>query len=126
MVYDVTMLEAFYAAYKGKVEHVRAILKRPLTLAEKILYAHLYDVADLKDYKRGEDYVNFRPDRVAMQDATAQMALLQFLNAGKDQVAVASTVHCDHVIQADTTSSVMYLPVMALASGNREQELSIR
>ena len=65
MVYDVTMLEAFYAAYKGKVEHVRAILKRPLTLAEKILYAHLYDVADLKDYKRGEDYVNFRPDRVA-------------------------------------------------------------
>ncbi len=77
MVYDVTMLEAFYAAYKGKVEHVRAILKRPLTLAEKILYAHLYDVADLKDYKRGEDYVNFRPDRVAMQDATAQMALLQ-------------------------------------------------
>ena len=64
MVYDVTMLEAFYAAYKGKVEHVRAILKRPLTLAEKILYAHLYDVADLKDYKRGEDYVNFRPDRV--------------------------------------------------------------
>lgn len=61
MVYDVTMLEAFYAAYKGKVEHVRAILKRPLTLAEKILYAHLYDVADLKDYKRGEDYVNFRP-----------------------------------------------------------------
>ena len=100
MVYDVTMLEAFYAAYKGKVEHVRAILKRPLTLAEKILYAHLYDVADLKDYKRGEDYVNFRPDRVAMQDATAQMALLQFMNAGKDQVAVPSTVHCDHLIQA--------------------------
>ena len=56
MVYDVTMLESFYAAYKGKVEHVLAILKRPLTLAEKILYAHLYDVADLKDYKRGEDY----------------------------------------------------------------------
>ena len=100
MVYDVTMLEAFYAAYKGKVEHVRAILKRPLTLAEKILYAHLYDVADLKDYKRGEDYVNFRPDRVAMQDATAQMALLQFMNAGKDQVAVPSTVYCDHLIQA--------------------------
>ena len=100
MVYDVTMLEAFYAAYKGKVEHVRAILKRPLTLTEKILYAHLYDVADLKDYKRGEDYVNFRPDRVAMQDATAQMALLQFMNAGKDQVAVPSTVHCDHLIQA--------------------------
>ena len=100
MVYDATMLEAFYPAYKGKVEHVRAILKRPLTLAEKILYAHLYDVADVKDYQRGEDYVNFRPDRVAMQDATAQMALLQFMNAGKDQVAVPSTVHCDHLIQA--------------------------
>ena len=71
MVYDMTMLEAFYSAYKGKVEHVRGILKRPLTLAEKILYAHLYDAADVKDYKRGEDYVNFRPDRVAMQDATA-------------------------------------------------------
>ena len=61
MVYDATMLEAFYPAYKGKVEHVRAILKRPLTLAEKILYAHLYDVADVKDYQRGEDYVIFVP-----------------------------------------------------------------
>ena len=100
MVYDLNMLKSFYASYKGKMEHVRAALKRPLTLAEKILYAHLYDVADLKDYKRGEDYVNFRPDRVAMQDATAQMALLQFMNAGKDQVAVPSTVHCDHLIQA--------------------------
>ena len=100
MVYDMTMLEAFYSAYKGKVEHVRGILKRPLTLAEKILYAHLYDAADVKDYKRGEDYVNFRPDRVAMQDATAQMALLQFMNAGKEKVAVPSTVHCDHLIQA--------------------------
>ena len=100
MVYDMTMLEAFYRAYKGKVEHVRGILKRPLTLAEKILYAHLYDAADVKDYKRGEDYVNFRPDRVAMQDATAQMALLQFMNAGKEKVAVPSTVHCDHLIQA--------------------------
>ena len=68
-------------------------LKRPLTLAEKILYAHLYDAADVKDYKRGDDYVNFRPDRVAMQDATAQMALLQFMNAGKEKVAVPSTVH---------------------------------
>ncbi|MDR0893362.1 MAG: aconitate hydratase [Mediterranea sp.] len=100
MVYDVAMLEAFYKAYKGKLEHVRGVLKRPLTLAEKILYAHLYDASDVKDYKRGEDYVNFRPDRVAMQDATAQMALLQFMNAGKEQVAVPSTVHCDHLIQA--------------------------
>ena len=87
--YDVTMLEAFYAAYKGKVEHVRAILKRPLTLAEKILYAHLYDVADLKDYKRGEDYVNFRPDRVAMQDATAQMALHLYTPVSSDRNALS-------------------------------------
>ena len=85
MVYDLTMLEAFYSAYKGKVEHVRAVLKRPLTLAEKILYAHLFNEGDVKNYKRGEDYVNFRPDRVAMQDATAQMALLQFMNAGKEK-----------------------------------------
>ena len=97
MVYDLNMLKSFY---KGKMEHVRAALKRPLTLAEKILYTHLYNVADLKNYERGEDYVNFRPDRVAMQDATAQMALLQFMNAGKEAVAVPSTVHCDHLIQA--------------------------
>ena len=76
------------------------MLKRPLTLAEKILYTHLFEEARLRDYKRGEDYVNFRPDRVAMQDATAQMALLQFMNAGKERVAVPSTVHCDHLIQA--------------------------
>ena len=94
------MLKAFYASYKGKMEHVRAILQRPLTLAEKILYTHLFDEKGVKDYKRGEDYVNFRPDRVAMQDATAQMALLQFMNAGREQVAVPSTVHCDHLIQA--------------------------
>ncbi len=100
MVYDVTMLKAFYAAYKGKIEHVRAVLQRPLTLAEKILYTHLYDEKGVKNYKRGEDYVNFRPDRVAMQDATAQMALLQFMNAGREQAAVPSTVHCDHLIQA--------------------------
>lgn len=100
MVYDLNMLKSFYTSYKGKMEHVRAALKRPLTLAEKILYAHLYNVADLKNYERGEDYVNFRSDRVAMQDATAQMALLQFMNAGKDTVAVPSTVHCDHLIQA--------------------------
>lgn len=100
MVYDLNMLKSFYASYEGKMEHVRAALKRPLTLAEKILYTHLYNVADLKNYERGEDYVNFRPDRVAMQDATAQMALLQFMNAGKEAVAVPSTVHCDHLIQA--------------------------
>ena len=100
MVYDLTMLKAFYAALPGKIEQVRAAVKRPLTLAEKILYAHLYNENEMKDYKRGEDYVNFRPDRVAMQDATAQMALLQFMNAGRSEVAVPSTVHCDHLIQA--------------------------
>ena len=100
MVYDIDMIKSFYSAYKEKMEHVRAALKRPLTLAEKVLYTHLFDETVLKDYKRGEDYVNFRPDRVAMQDATAQMALLQFMNAGKEQAAVPSTVHCDHLIQA--------------------------
>lgn len=96
MVYDIDMIRSFYSAYKGKMERVRSVLKRPLTLAEKILYTHLFEEARLRDYKRGEDYVNFRPDRVAMQDATAQMALLQFMNAGKERVAVPSTVHCDH------------------------------
>lgn len=100
MVYDLNMLRAFYASYAQKIAQVRAVLKRPLTLAEKILYVHLYDEKQLQCYRRGEDYVNFRPDRVAMQDATAQMALLQFINAGKQVVAVPSTVHCDHLIQA--------------------------
>lgn len=100
MVYDVTMLKAFYAGYENKLADVRAKLQRPLTLAEKILYVHLYEEGKVKNYMRGDDYVNFRPDRVAMQDATAQMALLQFMNAGRDKVAVPSTVHCDHLIQA--------------------------
>ena len=98
MVYDLDMLRGFYASFEKKIGRVRAVLQRPLTLAEKILYTHLYDDAQLKNYERGEDYVNFRPDRVAMQDATAQMALLQFINAGKDSAAVPSTVHCDHLI----------------------------
>lgn len=65
------------------------------------MYSHLYDASDIKSFKRGEDYVDFRPNRVAMQDATAQMALLQFMNAGKDKVAVPASVHCDHLIRAD-------------------------
>lgn len=101
MVLDIDMLQAFYSSYSRKIALVKAILKRPLTYAEKVLYAHLYDTSVLKDYKRGEDYVDFRPDRVAMQDATAQMALLQFMNAGKDEVSVPATVHCDHLIRAD-------------------------
>ena len=101
MVYDIKMIKNFYSNYKEKVENVRTnLLKRPLTLTEKILYAHLYATSDLKKYERGEDYANFRPDRVAMQDATAQMALLQFMNAGQEEVCVPSTVHCDHLIRA--------------------------
>lgn len=100
MVQDLSMLQEFYEAYAAKIGRIREKLARPLTYAEKILYTHLYDDADLRSFKRGEDYVNFRPNRVAMQDATAQMALLQFMNAGKDRVAVLSTVHCDHLIQA--------------------------
>lgn len=94
------MIENFYISYKKRVDNVKQILNKPLTLAEKILYAHLFNENDLKEFKRGEDYVNFRPDRVAMQDATAQMALLQFMNAGRKKVAVSSSVHCDHLITA--------------------------
>lgn len=101
MILDLDMMRRFYASYGQRIEAVRACLKHPLTLAEKILYAHLYDVQDLKYYKRGEEYANFSPDRVAMQDATAQMALLQFMNAGQESVAVPASVHCDHLIRAD-------------------------
>ncbi len=100
-ILDVEMLSRFYAGYSGKVAQARQVIGRPLTYAEKVLYAHLYNDADLRPMKRGEAYVNFRPDRVAMQDATAQMALLQFMNAGKERVAVPASVHCDHLIRAD-------------------------
>ena len=101
MIYDLDMIKTFYTLYKSKVENVRnKVLKRSLTYTEKILYSHLYSEADLQNYERGEDYTNFKPDRVAMQDATAQMALLQFMNSGQDQVSVPSTVHCDHLIRA--------------------------
>ncbi len=94
------MFETFYKSFSQKVDTVKNKFGRPLTLTEKILYAHLFYENELKDYKHGEDYVNFKPDRVAMQDATAQMALLQFMNAGKKKAAVKSSVHCDHLIQA--------------------------
>lgn len=95
-------VENFYSFYHKKIQCVHKALGRPLTYAEKILYAHLYDLdAVIREYKRGEDYVDFRPDRVAMQDATAQMALLQFMNAGRREVAVPASVHCDHLIRAD-------------------------
>ena len=100
MIYDMEMQKTFYASYAEKVEKARKKLGRAMTLAEKILYAHLYDENTVAAFRRGEEYVNFRPDRVAMQDATAQMALLQFMNAGKSVSAVPATVHCDHLIQA--------------------------
>ncbi|SHF14103.1 aconitate hydratase [Dysgonomonas macrotermitis] len=100
MIFDVKMIQEVYKTLPEKITKITQVLKRPLTLTEKILYAHLADGEPLKDYKRGEDYVNFSPDRVAMQDATAQMALLQLMNSGRERVAVPSTVHCDHLIQA--------------------------
>lgn len=100
MVFDIKMIQNLYKELPKKVLLAKEELKRPLTLTEKILYAHLSKDEPIKDYKRGEDYVNFAPDRVAMQDATAQMALLQLMNSGRMRVAVPSTVHCDHLIQA--------------------------
>ncbi|MGC4038269.1 MAG: aconitate hydratase [Chitinophagaceae bacterium] len=101
MVFDLDLIKKIYAAMPGKIAAARKITGSPLTLAEKILYSHLYSPAD-KAFTRGKDYVDFAPDRVAMQDATAQMALLQFSTCGRDKVAVPSTVHCDHLIQAKT------------------------
>ncbi len=101
MAYDIEMLAKHYATLPQKIKNIREVLQHPLTLVEKILYAHLYNQNEIKNFQRCIDYVNFRPDRVAMQDATAQMALLQFMNAGKEKVAVPSTVHCDHLIKAD-------------------------
>lgn len=100
-MYDIDMLRSFYSNFPKRVDAAREQVGRPLTLAEKILYAHLYEESNICPFRRGEDYVNFRPDRVAMQDATAQMALLQFMNAGKSKSAVPATVHCDHLIQAN-------------------------
>ncbi len=100
MVFDIDMIRSVYSEFPGRIKTARKQLNRPLTLAEKILYSHLDSGQELKDFRRGEDYVYFRPDRVAMQDATAQMALLQFMQAGRNRVAVPSTVHCDHLILA--------------------------
>ncbi|OFM86122.1 aconitate hydratase [Weeksella sp. HMSC059D05] len=100
MAFDIEMIKRVYARMQERVDQARKIVGRPLTYSEKILYAHLYDGEPTKAYTRGESYVDFAPDRVAMQDATAQMALLQFMQAGKAKTAVPSTVHCDHLIQA--------------------------
>ncbi len=94
------MIKKVYAGFPERIEAARKLMERPLTLAEKILNAHLWDGSPTQVYQRGIDYVDFAPDRVAMQDATAQMALLQFMQAGKRKVDVPSTVHCDHLIQA--------------------------
>lgn len=100
MAFDIQMIKDFYKGLPSKVDAARVKMGRPLTLAEKILFAHLHGDSPLQDYGRGKDYVFFAPDRVAMQDATAQMALLQFDMCGRKKVAVPSTVHCDHLIQA--------------------------
>lgn len=100
MAFDIEMIRKVYARFGERVEAARKVVGRPLTLAEKILYTHLYEGTPSQSFERGKSYVDFAPDRVAMQDATAQMALLQFMQAGKPQVAVPSTVHCDHLIQA--------------------------
>ena len=101
MPFDIQMIKTHYESLPGKISEIKKLLGRPLTLTEKILYAHLHPESPLQAYKRGKDYVFFAPDRVAMQDATAQMALLQFMMAGRDTTAVPTTVHCDHLIQAE-------------------------
>lgn len=100
MTFDLDLIKKLYKEFETKVNKARTVLGRPLTLAEKILYAHAAEIPT-KPYERGKSYVDFYPDRVAMQDATAQMALLQFMSAGIPKVAVPSTVHCDHLIQAE-------------------------
>jgi len=100
MTFDFQMIQKAYQALPGKIKAAKNVLQKPMTLTEKILYGHLFDGSPERPFTRGEDYVDFSPDRVAMQDATAQMALLQFMQAGKTKVAVPSTVHCDHLIQA--------------------------
>jgi len=100
MAFDINMIKGVYARMAERVDAARVVVGKPLTLAEKILYNHLWDGKAAKAFTRGKDYVDFAPDRIACQDATAQMALLQFMQAGKTEVAVPTTVHCDHLIQA--------------------------
>ena len=100
MAFDIDIIKKVYAQMAERVDKARQIVGRPLTLSEKILYSHLWDGTATKAFTRGKDYVDFAPDRIALQDATAQMALLQFMQAGKSKVAVPTTVHCDHLIQA--------------------------
>jgi aconitate hydratase len=103
-MFDLSMIKAVYERFPARIDAARKAVGRPLTLTEKILYAHLWQGDATEAFERGKSYVDFAPDRVAMQDATAQMALLQFMQAGRDKVAVPSTVHCDHLIVAKTGS----------------------
>ena len=105
MAFDIEMIKEVYSKFPERIKAARAIVGKPLTLSEKILYAHLWNGKATVEHERGKSYVDFAPDRVAMQDATAQMALLQFMQAGKSKVAVPSTVHCDHLIQAKMGAS---------------------
>src|SRR3984957_8743756 len=100
MAFDIEMIKRVYDGLPSKIADARKLLNRPLTLTEKILYTHLHSAQKFESFQRGKSYVDFAPDRVAMQDATAQMALLQFMQAGRPKVAVPSTVHCDHLIVA--------------------------
>nr|WP_299175754.1 aconitate hydratase [uncultured Allomuricauda sp.] len=105
MAFDIDMIKGVYASMGERIEKARELSGKPLTLAEKILYSHLWEGTPSTQFTRGKDYVDFAPDRVACQDATAQMALLQFMHAGKPKVAVPTTVHCDHLIQAKVGAS---------------------
>lgn len=105
MAFDIEMIKKVYERMPARVEAARKLVGRPLTLTEKILYSHLWDGTPATVFERGKSYVDFAPDRVAMQDATAQMALLQFMQAGRPKVAVPSTVHCDHLITAKVGSA---------------------
>src|SRR5690606_3556709 len=102
MAFDIDMIKKVYATMAERVDTARTIVGKPLTLSEKILYALGLDGTPTKAFVRGNEYVDFRPDSIACHDATAQMALLQFIQAGKAKVAVPTTVHCDHLIQAKT------------------------
>ena len=106
MAFDIEIIKSLYKKIKDRVKDIRSVIGKPLTLSEKILYCHTWDSNSKKIFKRGIDYVDFAPDRIACQDATAQMALLQFMQAGKSKVAVPTTVHCDHLIQAKSGAEI--------------------
>ncbi len=117
MIFDIEIIKKVFENYPKKISRANEILNRPLTLTEKILFAHLAPDENLRHFERAADYVNFAPDRVAMQDATAQMALLQLMNSGRERVAVPSTVHCDHLIQAHIAAG----PDLETANNNNRE-----